>query len=251
MRTTTIAAVLALFAISCKKENNTTGVTTMEDAPVTNSIALPVTFNYAFEKNTEGWQVGYSDYPANLSLNDSLVTYAMLYGHRALPANILPAQSGVMIRGRNVPDDLFMFMKKKITGLKSNTSYSIAFDVDLASNAPTNAVGVGGAPGEDVTLKAGAKEFEPQNKVTDGFYRINIDKGQQSIGGTDMKVLGHIGVANNTTAYTLINRNNYGNQLVKTTNANGELWVIVGTDSGFEGLTQLYYAHIRVVMQQL
>jgi hypothetical protein len=31
-----------------------------------------------------------------------------------------------------------------------------------------------------------------------------------------------------------------------TANASGELWLLVGTDSGFEGLTRLYYQSIRV-----
>ena len=251
MKTKTIIAAVILLAASCSKK--TENVDAPQPPEITNgtAIGLPITLNYDFEKNADGWQAGYSDYPSNLSLNDSLVVYALSYGHGPLPASIIPAQKGMCIRGHNRPDDLFMFFKKKITGLTPNASYSIAFDIELASNVATNAVGVGGAPGEDVILKAGAKGYEPVNNTVQGFYRINIDKGNQAAGGTDMKVLGHIGVANNTTAYALINRNNYNKQLVTSANSNGELWLITGTDSGYEGLTQLYYSNIRVVLQPL
>jgi hypothetical protein len=251
MKTKIITAALIILTAACSKKEKTVSVLQETEKTSGTSIGLPVTLNYNFEKNADGWVAGYSDYPANLSQNDSLVLYAMSYGHGPLPAGIVPAQKGMRIRGHNRPDDLFMFFKKKITGLTPNAVYSIAFDIDLASNAPTHAVGVGGAPGEDVILKAGAKSYEPLNNIIQGFYRINIDKGNQATGGADMKVLGHIGVADNTTAYTLINRNNYNKQLVTTAGNNGELWLITGTDSGYEGLTELYYANIKVVLQPL
>ena len=36
-----------------------------------------------------------------------------------------------------------------------------------------------------------------------------------------------------------------------TTDADGALWLIVGTDSGFEGLTTLYYGQIAVVLSEV
>jgi hypothetical protein len=227
---------LFIFCISCVKLNT--------PAP-TNKIEL----NFPFETSADGWAVGFSDYPAGLSLTDSLSLYQFSYGFSALPDNILPRQSGIKVSGINRSDDLFMYIKKKITGLAPSTYYKITFSVDMASNANSKAVGIGGGPGSSVFLKMGASEKEPLNTIdTMNWYRINIDKGNQSVAGADMINTGNIGVSDTTTVYTLIRRGN-GIPLVKRSGPNGELWLIIGTDSGFEGLTTLYYSNVKVTLQ--
>ena len=51
-------------------------------------------------------------------------------------------------------------------------------------------------------------------------------------------------------AYELMEQNSSGRDFEVTADANGVVWFIVGTDSGFEGLTTLYYGTISVVMEQ-
>ena len=216
----------------------------------TESPDSKIELNYGFETGADGWTVGYSDYPAGLSLSDSLDLYRFSYGFSALPDNILPRQSGIKVSAINRSDDLFMYIKRKITGLAPSTSYKITFSVDLASNANTNAVGAGGGPGSGVFLKMGAKDREPLNTIDPmNWYRLNIDKGNQSVAGADMINTGNIGVSDTTTVYSLIRRGN-GTSFVKSSSPNGELWLIIGTDSGFEGLTTLYYSNVKVTLQQ-
>ncbi len=213
-------------------------------------IENPILLNYTFENDNEGWVYGYSDYPSTLSLNDSLVLYQMLYGHATLPASIVPAQKGLRIKGMNRSDDLFMYVKKNLSGLVPNTLYKITFEIEMASNAPTNAVGVGGAPGEAVTLKAGAKAYEPKNiKDNLNHYRLNIDKANQKDTGIDMQILGNIGVADDTKNYTLITRSS-PTPFSASTNSDGKIWIIIGTDSGYEGLTDLYYSNIKLKLEK-
>jgi len=230
-----IFCCLFLLGVSCKKKDDT--------------MALPMTMEYGFESGDEGWIVGFSDYPVGLSLSDSLVLYQLSYGWSKLPASVTPAQSGIRISGINRSDDLFMYIKRKITGLLPDTEYKMDFEVDLASNAPTNAIGIGGPPGEAVVLKVGASPKEPLN-VRDALqhYRLNIDKGNQSVGGADMAVIGHVGVADTTTVHAIIRRRTT-TSIVKRSSANGELWLITGTDSGFEGKTELWWARVKVVLQ--
>ncbi|MCH8309538.1 MAG: YbaY family lipoprotein, partial [Chloroflexi bacterium] len=45
--------------------------------------------------------------------------------------------------------------------------------------------------------------------------------------------------------YKIKTLTNAGHPLSVTTDANGGVWLVVGTDSGFEGLTTLYYSRIR------
>ncbi len=80
---------------------------------------------------------------------------------------------------------------------------------------------------------------------------MNVDKGNQSQSGTAASVAGNIanGIpceqASPYYPFALIERSHQHTTNVKA-NANGELWLLVGTDSGFEGLTRLYYQSIRV-----
>ncbi|NSW94164.1 MAG: hypothetical protein HPY62_05580 [Bacteroidales bacterium] len=233
MRYIYILLCLALLVNLCSKDDN-----------------RKIGFTYNFETGMDEWTVGYSDYPAGLSADDSLTLYEMSYGHSFLPPTIVPPQGGIRVRGHNRSDDLFMFIKKEINGLSTDTYYAVSFEIEIASNAPTNASGIGGAPGEGVTIKAGAVDHEPENIIDAGnWYRLNIDKGNQQQGGEDVAILGNIGVSDTTTVYTLIERKN-SIPLVKKSDSSGNLWVIIGTDSGFEGLTELYYSAVKIVFEE-
>ncbi len=197
-----------------------------------------------FGVGLEGWTGDFADYPIGA---DDSTFYELQFEYTDRPANLGVSQKAILLSGNNHSDDLFMFIKKKIVGLQPNTEYTLSFEVELASNAEKNTSGIGGAPGESVYLKAGASGIEP-NKIVDGnFYRLNIDKGNQSTGGNDMSVIGNIAVESSD--YSLINKSNSSpyNQFKARSNSFGELWLIVGTDSGFEGITSVYYTKINVV----
>lgn len=197
------------------------------------------TFSYNFTTGYEGWTGDFSDYP----VTDSIF-YELEFTRTTLPAPLSTCKHALKISGNNHSDDLFMFIKRKITGLLPNTTYQLFIDVEFASNAPTNASGVGGAPGESVTVKAGATLIEPLKINSDGFYLMNIDKSNQTEPGSDMDTIGHVGVSDTTEVFTLISRNNNMHPFVIETDANGEVWVCIGTDSGFEATTTLYYNQI-------
>ncbi|MDX9694180.1 MAG: T9SS type A sorting domain-containing protein [Bacteroidales bacterium] len=199
------------------------------------------TYIYDFSTGYDGWKGDFADYP----VNDS-VFYELEFQRSNLPAPLNTSEFGLKISGFNHSDDLFMFIKKKISGLLPNTTYQIMIDVSFASKAPTLACGVGGAPGESVKMKAGATIIEPIKVNTAGFYQMNINKGIQSNPGPDMDTIGHVGVSDTTTVFTIINRNNFLHQFTITTDESGEVWICIGTDSGFEATTTLYYKQITV-----
>jgi len=204
--------------------------------------------SYLFKDSDGGWKGDFADYPEGDSIN-----YELFFKHDTLPENLNANATikGLHLSGNNGSDDLFMFVKKKITGLRPNTTYALLFNVKVASNAPTGAVGVGGAPGESVYLKAGATLVEPVKELQTGMYRMNIDKGNQAEEGEDMINIGHVGVSATTTQFSVITRNNSSsNSFEITTDAAGEIWIIVGTDSGFEGTTTLYYTQIDVLFNE-
>ena len=196
---------------------------------------------FPFEDGNEGWIGDFADYP----VGDSLF-YELAWAHAPLPWPLSSADSALMISGNNHSDDLFMFIKRKIGGLIPHHTYRVTISMDIASRYPTNAAGVGGAPGEGVVLKAGAMAREPVRVVVSGDYRMNIDKSNQMQPGADMDTIGHVGVTDTTTVYTIIHRSNLSHPCTVTADAAGEVWICIGTDSGFEATSTLYFDRITV-----
>jgi hypothetical protein len=76
---------------------------------------------------------------------------------------------------------------------------------------------------------------------------MNLDKGNQTVGGTEMTVIGHVGKPDDGTAnYVLLTRGQHGAALSATTAPDGSLWLVFGTDSGFEARSELYYSRLTV-----
>lgn len=203
-------------------------------------------FTFDFLTGYQGWSGDFADYP----VSDS-VFYELKFKRSILPPPLDTGKYALMITGSNHSDDLFMFLKRKITGLSQNKIYKILIDIELASNVPTNAAGIGGAPGESVFLKAGATLIEPAKVQSNGFYLMNIDKSNQAAPGADMDTIGHIGVSDTTTVFTLINRTNAGHLFSISTDEDGSVWICIGTDSGFEGITTLYYSKITLTFDNM
>lgn len=196
-----------------------------------------------FQQSTDGWAADISDY--SKAMDDIRFESAWT----GLPKPLDNSRKSLMISSMNRSDDVFMFLKKKLTGLQPNTDYQLVFDVELASTYADNSFGAGGSPGSSVFLKAGATAVEPKPQLKDDFYELNIDKGTQSEGGRDAMVLGNVGIGEDKSDYTLITRSNANAPFTARTNPQGELWLVIGTDSGYEGQTTLYYSRIKVTVK--
>lgn len=109
-------------------------------------------------------------------------------------------------------------------------------------------MGVGGAPGEAVSIKAGILNKEPKaiESDTEGepIFRMNIDKGNQSSEGEDMKIVGNMVQPDDTLTGFQPVAMDYAATL--KSNEKGELYVIIGSDSGYEGLTTFYLDAIKI-----
>ena len=204
----------------------------------------PVKFTFDFETGAQRWTVGFADLPVDYDQS----IYELAHEHRPLPDGL--EGSGIHVQGHNRSDDLFMFLKRQVDGLMPDTEYAVSVTVDLATNVAAGLVGIGGSPGESVFVKAGASRVEPV-ALEDGnrHLRMNIDKGNQSRGGESMVVLGNVAhpeVVN--TEYRVKTLDNADLPFMVSTDGEGRVWLIVGTDSGFEGLTSLYYARVSYTL---
>ncbi|MDE0516901.1 MAG: hypothetical protein OXH43_11245 [Acidimicrobiaceae bacterium] len=204
----------------------------------------PVEFDFSFETDADGWVVDFADLPEDYDQS----IYELDGGHRALPDGLDGA--GMYVQGHNRSDDLFMSLKRRVDGLTPAASYTVSATIDLATDAALGLVGIGGAPGESVFVKAGASTAEPEAAPdSTGHLRMNIDKGNQSRGGSQMAVLGTVGHPDIVgDEYRLKTLDSMDSPIVVNADDSGNAWLIVGTDSGFEGLTRLYYDRISFTL---
>lgn len=204
-----------------------------------NSMAAGQVVNYDFSTSDHEWIPAFADYPVGAE-----EFYELKAEYRPRPLNLGGADAW-FISGNNHSDDLFMFLKKEVTGLLPNTPYQVEVDVEFASSIPTGLVGVGGSPGDSVYVKAGVSAEEPIPVASDDFYLLNIDKGNQSNGGENASVLGTIAKQDSTlpVGFELISQMT-PSPISALSNDDGSLWLMVGTDSAFEATTSLYYTQV-------
>lgn len=219
--------MLLFFSIACEKNENPGRE-----------------FDFAFKSDHDGWQSFFSDYPQG-----SEALYELTFEYTTLPEPLNTSVPALKISGINHSDDLLSFIYRKFDGLQPNKKYAVTFEVTLASNVSDNSFGIGGAP--DLAFGVGGISFEPSNTVDqDGWHRPNFVSRLQSRASNDTLIMtGTIGAGEDVIEYSLINRNNKNNPVMVTTNSKGELWLMMGTDSGFEGTTTLYYNSIKINLQ--
>lgn len=207
--------------------------------------ASTVALSYDFNENDHEFAAGFADLPADY---DPAI-YELQSDRRPLPAN-LGGGNALFLSGANRSDDLFMFWKKRVTGLVPGTLYEIAIDLELASSYAVGLVGIGGPPGEAVTVKLGASSIEPKvDSDAEGWLRLNIDKGNQSNGGKDLAAVGDVAKPEDGSEnYVLLHRDNRAVRQTARAAADGSLWLVFGTDSGFEGTTLLYFTKLSAVL---
>lgn len=208
-------------------------------------------FHDTFDAGSADWVAGFADLPADYEPD----FFALDSGWGELPSGL--AGNAIYIRGNNHSDDLFMYFQKHITGLRPNTLYQVQFEIELASNTPAGLMGIGGSPGESVYVKAGAVSHEPEI-ISDSidWLRIDIDKGNQASEGEDMLNLGTLANPNidlgtfTGEEYALMDLDNQDSPFGVTSDEDGSIWVMIGSDSGFEGPTTVFYHSIDITLTE-
>jgi len=200
--------------------------------------------SYDFSAGNQGWKAGFADLPVNYNKE----IYALQYTWELLPLAGNTSNYGLKLKGANRSDDLFMFLTQKIAQLAPNTAYQVKLNFGMYTDEAGGMSGIGGAPAEAVHVKAAVLGKEPKAVQKDDgsglYYRMNIDKGNQSEEGADAKIVGNI--AKPESDKEGYQRVDFSYNARVTSNANGELFLLIGTDSGYEGLTTLYFDDIRL-----
>lgn len=195
---------------------------------------------FDFGQNDSGFVPIFADYPDQEDVDD-FYEFQHSYGEVPIPK----AGKGIFISGNNHSDDLFMGYVKKLEGFAAGESYHFGVSFKLATNVESGLLGAGGAPGESVTVKCGIVSIEPKATNESGYFRMNIDTGSQSNGGKDMTVVGNMSKMENNRPgeYEF---NEFSAEFDMAENNTGEVYLIIGTDSGFEATTAYYLDDISV-----
>ena len=185
--------------------------------------------------------------------------YQLEFSHDDLPRSLEKSGKALRISGNNASDDLFMFIKRELgknEGIEPGATYLVTIEVELATNTPAGSAGIGGSPGESVYVKVGASSVQPVRTVVDlagePYYRLNVDKGDQGEDGENGVTVGNVAKlhSDDFISYEIKTLDNRSSPLELTAASDGSLWVFVGTDSGFEGITTLYYARIELTLEE-
>lgn len=204
----------------------------------------PKEFTYNFSKDDSGFKAVFADYHDD---GNNYESYEMDSYYADIPVESVE-NKGIYICSHNRSDDMFMGYIKKLEGLKKNTEYQFTIDFKLATNVVSGGMGIGGGPADSVYVKAGISSVEPQiEKSENNIFRFtNIDVGIQSNSGKNAIVVGNIGKPEENFDESFAFKE-FNTEIKATTDVNGCVYLIIGTDSGFEGFTEYYLDDISIV----
>jgi hypothetical protein len=228
----------------------------IDDGEGDDRVDRQVVFDWDFRHGAQGWVGGFSDHGPLHPEFGGPEFYAFRTGIESLPDETGRVGTAFMMSSANRSSSVFMFLSRRLfggDGLTARTSYILSFDVRFASHTPGHVGGGGGSPSKSVFVKVGAAPRRLEVAFENQLMLLNVDKGNQAFGGTEMSVAGNVdnGLPDagpeHGLVYTIVGRKHTHTHPIRTTRA-GMLSLVVGTDSGFAGITTLYYTRIRVTL---
>lgn len=209
--------------------------------PWTRVSAAESGVNFDFEEGDSGFLPIFANLPA---VEGTEEFYELEHEHVAVPVE--GAGKGMFLSGNNHSDDLFMGYYKELAGLTPGERYVFRVTFQLATDVEGGLIGIGGSPGSSVYVKGGVTAQKPVAAETEEqYYRLNLDKGNQGTGGADMALLG------NMEKYDPQRPGEYEFKTFAFSaeavpGEDGKVYLILGTDSGFEGTSSWYADNISV-----
>ena len=203
------------------------------------------TFEYDFRESRHDWETFFTGYYVGREDKMKLTS-----DYRTLPEPLETVSKGLYISGMNTSDDLKMLFRKKIEGLKPNTTYRVRTTIRFATEEPAGCAGIGGAPGEAVKVISAAGNRKPEAvfKEEDDYYRLNLQYQGEPQTWYQNRIMGHIANSRECEQGDRFELKELGSETTQElirTNEDGEAWLLFGTRSGVEGQTQLYYTYFK------
>ena len=216
--------------------------------PTPTPAPTPVTgkLDFDFANGEDGFTPVFSEYDIGADLS----IYEFEADIETVPGR---GETGYRMYSINRSDDVFMFLWKPVTGLTPNQQYRIEAVVRFAASVPPNCFGIGGSPSA-VVIQAGASPVEPElapgtEPGSEGVMVPNFEHGVQNTVDGSPFTLGVIaqdipgaacGGVNNPFRIKELSTDP-DNAPVVSSDDQGRLWAFMGTDSPWEGDTEIYW----------
>ena len=166
---------------------------------------------------------------------------------------------GLFVGATNRSDDLFAYVYALVSGADPDTEYMADIELTFATNIPSNCLGVGGPPGESVIVAGAVLSEAPFSVFVDDQPGsppervLPLDKvGEGGLGtdGEDIAALGDFATPGEDCdmddgEYALKTVSDRSPRSV-ISDSNGNVYVLFGTDSGFEDRTEIYYVSATI-----
>jgi hypothetical protein len=218
------------------------GASKIDAGSGSNHIDREIITRWNFNDGIGGWETGFADYDPTVHSDQELGLEA---GIETAPSFTNHDGRVLKLSGNNFTDDLISYLTRRLDvddGVVPRQRYRVGFTIAYLSDRPTDAFG------QQEYLKAGAvghsisRFIGPQG----GQYDLNIDRGNQSVGGADASLVGPItnGLEGQFEWQGVEVRHVHTGS--PQANANGELYLFVATESTFEVITTVYYVSIQV-----
>jgi len=206
------------------------------------------THSYNFNEEPKGWKAMFSNY--GVGREDF---FELESGYRSLPEPLNTNRTGFYLTGFNHSDDLNMLLKHRVDSLEPNKTYDVLFAVTFATDAPSGCFGAGGPPGEAVWVHTDASSIEPDRIVDDkleqDYYRLSFAENYEgdAISWYHETKIGDVANSRDCEEEREYEKKTVtGGERSVTADEDGVIWLLVGTRSGFEGATSLYYTEVKV-----
>jgi hypothetical protein len=221
-----------------------------EEAIESKTVVLETDFNKVASANPpDGWSAVFAEYPDGAN-----EFYELASGIKNLPQPLDQAKKAFMLSGNNHSDALQMWLVKQLSGLSPESKYSIETEVELASKYPNGSVGIGGSPGNSVHLvsKFATQGYTLEKGKAEGDNVQLVLKKVEAVPESVLEFeLGDVSITTDQYVYQLITRKKSSETHVAVTDKDGKLWAVVGTWSGFEGISSLYYTRIKITLTKI
>jgi len=207
-----------------------------------------------FAEDAEGWEAQFSEYEPGLE--DSL---KLSFAHdNFMATESIGEVTAVVQSGYATNSDLFMYIKRQISGFKPNTPYTVVFKLELFAQLNEDFSGDLTDDHNGSFLKASVYTEEPDTLIVDDddnpgkkIVITNFEKGNDRTTGPNMAMIGKLEHTSVDEAPLLLIGSSEGDDLLGTTDSEGKMWMMIGVDTNQPIYQSIFYSFIGIEFREI
>jgi len=221
----------------------------------------PGVFEFDFDTGRQGWEPIFVGVPKDKEGGEDLASQVETEAdHRALPDEVEKEGEALFAHGFTGTPGLGLFFRRRVTGLAPGTRYRVSFEVEIASDVGEGCFGAGGSPSSTrihtVAVPRKPSREVKEDRLTD-FYVFDYEATAEAMAsptsalgtianGLPCKEASEIGWP-----FRLKTLSSEPDFWRVTTGEKGEVWLLVGSITTFNGKTSLYYNEVTARFEKV